>query len=143
MILGTKVTEPFYDKICQKIADDYNQDKKDLPAKVRCCRHPLNEATPFCGQCGKPSWKDNSEAVLLTAKDIDEHCIAEYYDMYPLDWDWDCNECCYYVGRDVYKLDRQMTIEQIELAICKTIKELFDHDVTVEEVDFEEMAEDH
>lgn len=143
MILGTKVTEEFYDKICQKIADDYNEEKKDLPPKLRGCNHPVNGDNPFCGQCGKPSWKDNSAMVLLTAQDIDEHCVAEYYDIYPFDWEWDCSECCYYVGKDVRNLDKRKTIVQTQLEISKNIKEIFNHDISVEQIDFEEMSTDH
>lgn len=128
VLFGIRVNDDLHQKICDKILDDYNKEKKQLPAQVRGCAHPESSAK-FCGDCGKVTWKVNPNAVYLTQKDIEESCIAEFFDIYPFDWGWAGDEDggSWFVGRSAGKLDRTKSLQQIETELLNELHKTFSY----------------
>ena len=136
VLFGIHVNPEFFKAIQQKILTDFNDEISKLPAQLRGCKHPESPAN-FCGQCGKPTWKDNPDALLLDIEDITESNLGEYYDNYPFFWSYDCNQdSCWYVGYELGSLDQSQSLNALKGSLAQELLEFFNYKIDADKVDF-------
>jgi len=142
VLFGIQLTPGEYSLVCQRVIKDYNVIVAAQPKQKRGCEHSLAQ-TKFCGQCGKPTWVDNSEATPLSQKDIDESCILEFIDPYGFSWAYDCDrDSPWYVGYQLDQLDKSKSLHVIQQDLTDSLLQTFNFLVMSQDIDFCYIYED-